>query len=153
EWNGPRRPVELACRRRRQSGTDWLPRSAFRFLGNRNALRLPIGAYPGRRTGGRFAEICARRATAGGIAMPLLLLGLVIGAALAFFYMTRSGGGATIFKGGETFILIDDGTLRLRKGWVSPRVLSALTDVLREAGVSQGHITLSPDRRVAVSWH
>jgi hypothetical protein len=85
--------------------------------------------------------------------MPLLLLGLLIGAALAFFYMSRSRGGAPIFTGGETYILIDDGTLRLRRGWISPRALSALTDVLRDAGVSQGHITLSPDRRVAVSWH
>jgi hypothetical protein len=84
--------------------------------------------------------------------MPLLLLGLVIGAALAYYYMSRSGG-APLFTGGETYILIDDGTLHLRKGWVSPRVLSALTDILREAGVSQGHITLSPDRRVSVSWH
>jgi hypothetical protein len=85
--------------------------------------------------------------------MPLLLLGLVIGAALAFFYMSRSGGSVSLFAGGETYILIDGGTLHLRKGWVSPRVLSALTDVLRDAGVSQGHITLSQDRRVSVSWH
>ena len=84
--------------------------------------------------------------------MPLLLLGLVIGAALAFFYLSRSRG-APLFTGGETYILIDDGTLRLRKGWVPARVLSALTDLLRDAGVSQGHITLTQDRRVAVSWH
>jgi hypothetical protein len=32
-------------------------------------------------------------------------------------------------------------------------VLSALADLLRDAGVSQGHITLSHDRRVSVSWH
>lgn len=47
--------------------------------------------------------------------MPLLLLGLVIGAAMAFFYLSRSRG-APLFTGGETYILIDDGALRLRKG-------------------------------------
>jgi len=85
--------------------------------------------------------------------MPLLLLGVVIGAVLVFLYMSRSSSGARLFNSGETYILIDDGTLRLRKGWVPPRVLSALTDLLREAGVSEGHITLSHDRRVAISWH
>jgi len=86
------------------------------------------------------------------MAMPLLLLGLVIGAVLVILYKSRSGG-APIFGGGETYILIDDGTLRLRKGWVPARALAALADLLRDAGVSQGHITLSRDRRVAVSWH
>jgi hypothetical protein len=85
--------------------------------------------------------------------MPLLLLGLVIGAVLVMLYRSNSSGRAPIFSGGETYILIDDGTLRLRKGWVPARVLSALADLLRDAGVSQGHITLSQDRRVAVSWH
>ena len=85
--------------------------------------------------------------------MPLLLLGLVIGAALVILYKSQTGPGVRLFNGGETYILIDDGTLRLRKGWVPARVLSVLADLLREAGVSQGHITLSPDRRVAVSWH
>ena len=84
--------------------------------------------------------------------MPLLLLGLVIGAVLVILYKSNSGG-APIFSGGETYILIDDGTLRLRKGWVPASVISALADLLRDAGVSQGHITLSRDRRVAVSWH
>ena len=84
--------------------------------------------------------------------MPLLLLGVVIGVVLVVLY-TRQAGGVRLFGAGETYILIDGGTLRLRKGWVPPRVLSALTDLLREAGVSQGHITLSPDRRVSVSWH
>ena len=84
--------------------------------------------------------------------MPLLLLGLVIGAVLVILYKSNSGG-APIFSSGETYILIDDGTLRLRKGWVPASVLSALSDLLRDAGVSQGHITLSRDRRVAVSWH
>jgi hypothetical protein len=92
-------------------------------------------------------------AIAGDTAMPLLLLGLVIGAVLVMLYKSNSSGGARIFNGGETYILIDDGTLRLRKGWVPARALSTLADLLRDAGVSQGHITLSPDRRVAVSWH
>jgi hypothetical protein len=54
-------------------------------------------------------------AALGDMAMPLLLLGLVIGAAMAFFYLSRSRG-APLFTGGETYILIDDGALRLRKG-------------------------------------
>jgi Protein of unknown function (DUF3634) len=85
--------------------------------------------------------------------MPLLLLGVVIGAVLVLLYKSNTAGGARIFSPGETYILIDDGALRLRKGWVPPRALSALTDLLRDAGVSEGHIILSPDRRVAVSWH
>ena len=85
--------------------------------------------------------------------MPLLLLGLVLGAALVILYKSQSRPGVRLFGGGETYILIDDGTLRLRKGWVSERALSALADLLRDAGVSEGHITLSEDRRVAVSWH
>jgi len=85
--------------------------------------------------------------------MPLRLLGLVIGVVLVLLHRSNSAGGVRLFGGGETYILIDDGTLRLRKGWVPPPVLSALADILRDAGVSQGHITLSHDRRVAVSWH
>jgi hypothetical protein len=85
--------------------------------------------------------------------MPLLLLGLMIGVVLAVLYKRTSPAGVRIFDGGETCILIDDGALRLRKGWVPNRVMTALADVLRDAGVSQGYITLSPDRRVAVSWH
>jgi hypothetical protein len=85
--------------------------------------------------------------------MPLLLLGLALGAALVILYKSQSASGARIFNGGETYIVIDDGMLRLRKGWIPARVLSALADLLRNAGVSQGHITLSQDRRVAVSWH
>jgi hypothetical protein len=87
------------------------------------------------------------------MAMPLLLLGVVIGVILVMLYRSKSAGGARVFSGGETYILINDGMLRLRKGWVPARVLSALADLLRDAGVSQGHITLSQDRRVAVSWH
>ena len=86
--------------------------------------------------------------------MPLLLLGLLIGAALVIFF--RKGGPAAavpVFGDGETYILIEDGTLRLRKGWVPARVLTTLADLLRDAGVSQGYITLSKDRRVTVSWH
>jgi hypothetical protein len=86
------------------------------------------------------------------MAMPLLLLGVVIGVVLVVLYRQQASG-VRLFDGGETYILIDDGTLRLRKGWVPPAVLSALTDLLRDAGVSQGHISVSQDRRVAVSWH
>ncbi len=85
--------------------------------------------------------------------MPLLLLGVVIGAVLVLLYKSNAAGGARIFSPGETYILIDEGALRLRKGWVPRRALSALTDLLRDAGVSEGRIVLSPDRRVAVSWH
>jgi hypothetical protein len=86
--------------------------------------------------------------------MPLLLLGVVIGVVLVLLYM-RSGPAANVplFSDGETYILIDDGMLRLRKGWVPAPVLSTLTDILRDAGVQQGYITLSKDRRVSVSWH
>ena len=85
--------------------------------------------------------------------MPLLLLGMLIGAVLIASYKWQAPGAARVFDGGETYILIDDGTLRLRKGWVPARVLAALADLLRDAGISQGHITMSPERRVAVSWH
>jgi hypothetical protein len=85
--------------------------------------------------------------------MPLLLLGLMIGVVLAVLYKRNSPVGVRIFDGNETYILIDDGALRLRKGWVPNRVMTALADLLRDAGVSQGYITLSPDRRVAASWH
>ena len=53
--------------------------------------------------------------------MPLLLLGLVIGAALVLLYRSQTGPGVRLFNGGETYILIDDGALRLRKGWVGAR--------------------------------
>jgi hypothetical protein len=85
--------------------------------------------------------------------MPLLLLGLLIAVVLAVLYKRTSPAGVRIFDGDETYILIDDGALRLRKGWVPNRAMTALADLLRDAGVSQGYITLSPDRRVAVSWH
>ena len=85
--------------------------------------------------------------------MPLLLLGLLIGVVLVILYKRASPAGVRVFAGDETYILIDDGALRLRKGWVPNRTMTALADILRDTGVSQGHITLSPDRRVAVSWH
>ncbi len=78
---------------------------------------------------------------------------MLLGAALVVVYKSQTRPGVRLFNAGETYILIDDSMLRLRKGWVPARVLSALSDLLREAGVSQGHITLSEDRRVAVSWH
>ena len=43
--------------------------------------------------------------------------------------------------------------MRVRKGWLPARVVTTLADLLRNAGVSQGYITLSKERRVAVSWH
>jgi len=95
-----------------------------------------------------------RIVSVGRTAMPLLLLGLVLGAALVILYKSSGpGSGLRLFDDGETYILIDDGTLRLRKGWLPPRVLTTLTELLRDAGVSEGYITLSKDRRVTVSWH
>jgi uncharacterized protein DUF3634 len=85
--------------------------------------------------------------------MPLLLLGLLIGVVLVVLYKRTAPAGVRVFDGNETYIRIDDGALRLRKGWVPNRTMTALADLLRDAGVSQGYITLSPDRRVAVSWH
>ena len=86
--------------------------------------------------------------------MPLLLLGLAIGAILVLLYKNSApGSGFRVFDDGETYILIDNGMLRLRKGWVPANVLTMLADILRDAGVSQGYITLSKDRRVTVSWH
>ena len=82
------------------------------------------------------------------------VLGVVIGVGLVLLYM-KSGSGANVpvFGDGETYILIDNGMLRLRKGWIPGPVLSTLTDILRDAGVQEGYITLSKDRRVTVSWH
>jgi hypothetical protein len=88
----------------------------------------------------------------GDIAMPLLLLGIVIGAVLFGLYKSTAAG-ARIFDNGETYIFIDGGLLRVRKGWVAPPTIAALADILRDAGVEQGYITLSKDRRVAISWH
>jgi hypothetical protein len=85
--------------------------------------------------------------------MPLLLLlALVIAAVLLTFYKGNALS-TPLFHDGETYILIDDGVLRVRKGFVSARVVTTLADLLRNAGVSQGYITLSRDRRVSVSWH
>ena len=84
--------------------------------------------------------------------MPLLLLVLVIAAVLLTFYK-RDTLSAQVFNDGETYILIDDGVLRVRKGFVPAGIMTTLADLLRNAGVSQGYITLSKDRRVTVSWH
>jgi hypothetical protein len=83
--------------------------------------------------------------------MPLLLLALVIAALLLTFYKNPTS--AQLFADGETYILIDDGVLRVRKGWLPARVIATLADLLRNAGISEGYITLSKDRRVAISWH
>ncbi len=85
--------------------------------------------------------------------MPLVVLVVLAAVILLALYKRGGQGGVPIFAPDETYILIEDGMLRLRKGWVSQRGMTALADLLRDAGVSQGYITLSPDRRVAISWH
>jgi Protein of unknown function (DUF3634) len=87
--------------------------------------------------------------------MPLVLLGIAIAAILIGVYRRYAPppAGARIFAAGEAYILIDDGMLRVRQGFIPARAVAALADVLREAGISRGRITLSKDRRVAVSWH
>jgi hypothetical protein len=85
--------------------------------------------------------------------MPLIVLAVVVALVLIVLYRKGGAGSVPIFTPDETYILIEDGTLRLRKGFVSQRGLTALADLLREAGVSQGYITFSPERRVAISWH
>lgn len=84
--------------------------------------------------------------------MPLLLLGILVGAVLVALFKARSPSGVRIFDG-NLHIAMDDGILRVREGWVPPRVMVALADILGDAGVARGHITMSKDRRVAISWH
>jgi hypothetical protein len=86
--------------------------------------------------------------------MPILVAGIVIGIALCLLYRTQTGSpGVRLFDNGETYIVIDGSSVRVRRGFVPERTMAALADVLRRAGVSNGHITLSRDNRVAVSWH
>ena len=85
--------------------------------------------------------------------MPLLLAVLLLGAILLVLCKLHGPGYARIFAPGETYILVENGILRLRQGWIPARDLAMLADLLRDAGVSSGSITLAPDRRVAVSWH
>src|SRR6266496_4462908 len=85
--------------------------------------------------------------------MPLLVLGVLIGLALfALYRVYSSSSGHRIFTG-DTYIVIDDGTLRVRQGWIPPGIIAALADVLRDAGVSSGRSTVSKDNRVTISWH
>jgi hypothetical protein len=87
-----------------------------------------------------------------GLTMPLLIIGIVIGFILFSLYRTYApSSGLRLFEG-DTHIVIDDGTLRVRRGFVPAPAMGALADILRNAGVSSGHITLSKDRRVVVSW-
>lgn len=88
--------------------------------------------------------------------MPLLVLGILIGVILAVLYhshQSSSPSNLRIFDGGETYIVIDAATVRVRRGFVPERTLAALTDTLRDAGVTSGHITITRDNRVAISWH
>jgi uncharacterized protein DUF3634 len=85
--------------------------------------------------------------------MPLIVLVVLVAVILVVLHKRSGAGNVSVFAPGETYILIEDGIVRLRKGWVPARVMISLADLLRDAGVSQGHIILSPERRVAVSWH
>jgi hypothetical protein len=86
--------------------------------------------------------------------MPILAAGIVIGIALCMLYRNRAGSpGVRLFDSGETYIVVDGSAVRLRRGFVPERTLTALADTLRQAGVSSGHITLTQDNRVAISWH
>jgi hypothetical protein len=82
--------------------------------------------------------------------MPILVAGIVIGIALCLLYRTQTGSpGVRLFDNGETYIVIDGSSVRVRRGFVPERTMAALADVLRRAGVSNGHITLSRDNRTA----
>jgi len=86
--------------------------------------------------------------------MPLLILGILIGVIVCSLYMTnRSSSSLNLFDAGETYIVIDHGTVRVRRGFIPERAMAALADTLRNAGVTTGNITMSKDNRVAISWH
>jgi hypothetical protein len=86
--------------------------------------------------------------------MPLLAVGILIGVLLCALYKAHaSPSGLRIFDDGETYIVIEDRSVRVRRGWVAERAMAALADTLRDAGVSSGHITMSRDNRIAISWH
>ena len=86
--------------------------------------------------------------------MPLLVLGVLIGVVLCALYMTRtSPSRLRIFDDGETYIVIEAGSVRVRRGWVPERAMATLADTLRDAGVTTGNITMSRDNQVAISWH
>jgi|HubBroStandDraft_6_1064221.scaffolds.fasta_scaffold03301_5 hypothetical protein len=86
--------------------------------------------------------------------MPLLVVGVLIGVLLCALYKAHtSSSSLRIFDDGETYIVIEGGSVRVRRGWVPERAMAALADTLRNAGVGNGHITMSRDNRVAISWH
>src|SRR5260370_32970197 len=86
--------------------------------------------------------------------MPLLVVGVLIGVLLCVLYKTHtSSSSLRIFDDGETYIVIEGGSVRVRRGWVPERSMAALADTLRNAGVGNGHITMSRDNRGAISWH
>src|SRR5215470_18308058 len=87
--------------------------------------------------------------------MPLLVLGVLIGIIVCVLYMTQTSSSSThrIFDDGETYIVIEGGTVRVRRGWVPERAMAALADTLRNAGITSGHITMSRDNRISISWH
>jgi hypothetical protein len=85
--------------------------------------------------------------------MPLLVVGVLIGVLLCVLYKAHtSSSSLRIFDDGETYIVIEGGSVRVRRGWVPERAMAALADTLRNAGVGNGHITMSRDNRVAISW-
>jgi hypothetical protein len=85
--------------------------------------------------------------------MPILLLGILIGVLACALYKANTSSGLRLFDDGETYIVIEAGVVRVRRGWVPERAMAALADTLRDAGVSNGHITLSRNNQVAISWH
>jgi len=85
--------------------------------------------------------------------MPLLLLGVLIGVILVLLYRTYSSSSGVRIFSDETYIAIDGGRLRLRRGWIPPEAINALADILRNAGITDGYITVTKDKRVVMSWH
>src|SRR5262245_10351030 len=85
--------------------------------------------------------------------MPLLLLGVLIGVILVLLYRPYLSSSRVRIYSGETYILIDGNRLRLRHGWIAPEAINALADILRNAGITEGYITVTKDKRVVMSWH
>lgn len=65
----------------------------------------------------------------------MLILAL---AAVLLAFDKREPLSGQVFSGGETYILIDNRILRLRKGWLPARGVIALADIVRNGGVSRG---------------
>jgi hypothetical protein len=86
--------------------------------------------------------------------MPLLILGILIGVIACVLYKANaSSSRLPLFDPGETYIVIDGGSVRVRRGFIAERTMAALADTLRDAGVTSGNITMTKDNRVAISWH